>query len=677
MPAVPPSACSAAVPRGSAHTLKLRLALMGGVLIALAVALTVGLTLNGVGARADRLALDLSLSQTRKYAKLVSTRLVELQLALRSAAEAGDTREITDADQARRFLTQHVELARQFDSLFVATPAGKMLALRDERGMHHPEFSVADRPYFQQTLAQQRPIISQPVMGRASLEPVLVLTFPVRGSDGKIAAVLGGGLRMATHRLLADIVDIDDDDPSRTAVVDAQGLIVAHHDRGWLMRDASYEPALTATIARWNEAGRPAEPSGEAVRLGQRLITWAGVPDAEWVVFRYVDEEAVLGGITQARQQAIKVGALVAAAGGLLLLVTTMVLLRPLRKLEQVAQSLADGALPEATAWPAARGEIGRLAAVLRRSIEDRAAADADGRRLLAQLQAMMAHAPVGFAFTRERRFEMVSAHFERLLGYPAGMLMGQPPRIIYASDQVYDETGERVSTAFGERRAFEDEIECVRRDGSRFWGGIKGQPLRWDEAGAGTIWTLQDVTAQRLERQSLAWASAHDALTALVNRAEYERRLDGLLKDRRAGQASALFIDLDGFKTVNDSSGHAAGDAMLVAVARALEHEVRHGDTVARLGGDEFAILLPGCPREGALRLAENMRVAIQALQLSWAGQHHTISASIGVVHLAGGLSDIASVMAAADAACYAAKRNGRNGVREHAQAGLRLVGS
>jgi diguanylate cyclase (GGDEF)-like protein/PAS domain S-box-containing protein len=650
---------------------------MGGVLIALAVALTVGLTLNAVGERADRLALDLSLAQTRKYAKLVSSRLVELQLAMRSASEAGDARELNEADQARRFLTQHVELVRQFDSLFVATPGGKMLAQQDDRGLHYPDFSIADRQYFQLTIAQQRPIISEPVMGRAAKQPMLILTFPVRGSDGKVAAVLGGGLRMATHRLLADIVDIDDDDPSRTVVVDARGRIVAHHDRDWLMREAALEPALTSAIERWTEAGRPAEPSGEALRLGHRLITSAGVPDAEWVVFRSVDEDAVLGGVTQARQQAVKVGALVAAVGGLLLLATTMVLLRPLRKLERVAQSLADGALPDAAAWPVARGEIGRLAAVLRRSIEDRAAADADGRRLLAQLQAMMAHAPVGFAFTRERRFEMVSAHFERLLGYPAGLLAGQPPRIIYASDQVYDEIGARVSAAFGERRAFEEEIECVRRDGSHFWGGLKGQPVRWDEAGAGTIWTLQDVTEQRRERQSLAWASAHDALTALVNRAEYGRRLERLLKDRRVVHASALFIDLDRFKAINDSSGHAAGDAMLVAVARAPESEVRHGDTVARLGGDEFAVLLPGCPREGALRLAEKMRAAIEALDLTWAGQQHAVSASIGVVHLEAGLSDIAAVMAAADAACYAAKRSGRNGVREHVQPGLRLVSS
>ena len=184
-------------------------------------------------------------------------------------------------------------------------------------------------------------------------------------------------------------------------------------------------------------------------------------------------------------------------------------------------------------------------------------------------------------------------------------------------------------------------------------------------------------MTEQRRQREALSWTSTHDGLTDLVNRAEFERRLAAQVGNRRRDAVSALFIDLDRFKVVNDTAGHAAGDRMLVRVARFLEQQVRGADTVARLGGDEFAVLLPSCDRSDAAHLAEKMRAAVEALQVPWADATLGVGASIGVVELDAMLPDLAAVMAAADAACYAAKRDSRNGVRIHGVAALRLVGA
>ncbi|MES2957524.1 MAG: diguanylate cyclase [Pseudomonadota bacterium] len=659
-------------------SVKLRLPAIGALLIALSVALTVGLTLRSLDDYDEQLALDLSLAQTRKMAKLISARLVSLQLSLRSAAEGLDVQRPIDTTAALAFLRERRELKSQFDTLYLALPDGRMLAFRDEKGVRTPQFDIADRPYFQQTMAQQRPIVSQPIVGRGSIEPVVVLTMPVRGADGRIVAVLGGGMRLASRDVMPEITASDEDDPARTVIIDAQGRVLSHADREWLMRDAAAEPTLAGAIAHWVGQGRPIEPSGLAARFGDDLVTMAGVPDAEWMVVRSAAVAAVLGGRSLAQQRAFAVGAAVACAGGLLLLVTTLFMLRPLRRIEQCTLELMQGRQPDDAAWPRPNDEFGQLSRVLQQALQERVKADAAGRELLDRLQAVMSHAPLGIAFTRDRKFEAVSAHFHRLLGYPLDSLVGEPPRLIYASDEVYEAMGERVALAFQARQRFDDEVELLHRNGKRFWGRLCGQPVRWGDAAAGTIWTLEDVTIQREQRETLAWAGTHDALTRLVNRAEFERRLGAQCVDRRRQDpASALFIDLDRFKTVNDSAGHAAGDAVLGAVARALEAQVRQADTVARLGGDEFAVLLTCCDRAGAASVAEKMRAAVEALRVPWNGTALTVGASIGVVELESALPDTATVLAAADAACYAAKREGRNSVRVHGVAGLRLVGS
>lgn len=658
-------------------SVKLRLAAIGAFLIALAVALTVGLTLKAVDRHDEQVALDLSLAHTRKMARLMSARLVGLQLALRAATQTLDLGRPIDHDAAQAFLNGGPVLSNLLDALTVIRPDGEVLAFRDSQGLRAPGLNVADRDYFRDTVAQQRPIISQPMLGRLSKEPVIVLTMPVRGPDGRIAAVIAGSLRLASQELMPEITAADESDTAMTVIVDRLGRVVSHPDRQWLLRDAAREPALAGALSQWVAQGRPIEPAGLAERFGDYVVSHAGVPDAEWVVMRSAPVDLVLGGGARARQQALAVGAVVALGGGALLLLATFFLLRPLRRIEACTIEWTQGRVPADAAWPRPNNEFGKLSRVLQQALQARANADSAGRDLLDRLQAVMSHAPVGIAFTRDRKFEAVSAHFNHLLGYPQGALIGQPPRMIYASDEFYDGLGARVGAAFGTNRAFDEEIEFVRRDGARFWGRMQGQPVRWGDAAAGTIWTLEDVTLQRRQRETLTWTGSHDALTHLVNRAEFERRLSAQCDDRRRHEpVCVLFIDLDRFKAVNDSAGHAAGDAVLVAVARRLEEQVRHADTVARLGGDEFAVLLTACKREGATVVAEKMRAAIEALRVNWAGAALSVGASVGVVELEPSLPDAAAVLAAADAACYAAKHAGRNSVRVHGVADLHLVG-
>ena len=180
-----------------------------------------------------------------------------------------------------------------------------------------------------------------------------------------------------------------------------------------------------------------------------------------------------------------------------------------------------------------------------------------------------------------------------------------------------------------------------------------------------GTVMVLQDVSQERKLQEQLTHQAIHDELTGLINRREFQRRLEELLT--RTAQDSfksvLLFLDLDQFKVVNDTCGHKAGDELLRQLSQILLATVRNTDTLARLGGDEFAILLPGCSQAMGERIARQVLEAVQGFRFSWTDRAFAVGASIGLVCIdSNNCSDSKSLMSAADAACYLAKDGGRN---------------
>jgi diguanylate cyclase len=176
----------------------------------------------------------------------------------------------------------------------------------------------------------------------------------------------------------------------------------------------------------------------------------------------------------------------------------------------------------------------------------------------------------------------------------------------------------------------------------------------------------VADISAERQEREQLQWTASHDGLTGLANRTSLGRQLEQLLDTRAAGTPSALLLmDLDRFKPINDEHGHAAGDAMLRAVAQVISGCVRGGDMVARLGGDEFAVVLSQCPADVAQRVAESICQQVAALRLPWMGHGLQVGISVGVAVLVDEIDSVATWLAVADVACYDAKAAGRGTVR------------
>jgi diguanylate cyclase (GGDEF)-like protein/PAS domain S-box-containing protein len=186
-----------------------------------------------------------------------------------------------------------------------------------------------------------------------------------------------------------------------------------------------------------------------------------------------------------------------------------------------------------------------------------------------------------------------------------------------------------------------------------------------------GAVLVLRDVTETREMQRKIQWQANHDALTGLTNRRAFEERVTRTLGSKRAAEfpLSILFIDLDRFKQVNDSAGHAAGDELLRQLGRLMYTRVREGDLLGRLGGDEFGVMLTTCPPENAEKIAHQIKDAICNFSFRWEEAVYQVGASIGVVHVSAHTSCLDDCLAAADAACYQAKQNGRNSIVVYGQ--------
>lgn len=177
------------------------------------------------------------------------------------------------------------------------------------------------------------------------------------------------------------------------------------------------------------------------------------------------------------------------------------------------------------------------------------------------------------------------------------------------------------------------------------------------------TLWRLDSFLKHRRRiEHELSWRASHDALTKLPNRAAFERAVEQAIAQSSA--TALLFVDLDQFKVVNDSGGHAAGDELLCMLAERLPEILGPGVMLARLGGDEFGVLLTTGSVDEALITAHQLRTTLSEMPFVWNDQHFTVSASVGFVRLDRSVGNLATALRAADIACYMAKEKGRNRV-------------
>jgi diguanylate cyclase (GGDEF)-like protein/PAS domain S-box-containing protein len=279
-----------------------------------------------------------------------------------------------------------------------------------------------------------------------------------------------------------------------------------------------------------------------------------------------------------------------------------------------------------------------------------------------------------------QTRVTYVNASAESMLGLSMSAVLGRMvSEIMHLTDP---QTSKVAANLIGQSaihgKVFRRQTACIlhRPDGSLSFILDVVSPVL-DAAGSvtGMVIVLRDASNEMTRSQDLTHRANHDALTGLFNRAAFEQKItDTFSRSHLLDRSVALLaIDLDRFKAVNDSAGHAAGDAVLSKVAEVCRSLVRSSDTVARLGGDEFAILLDNCSPERANNIGNEILRALNPLLVEWRGVSHSVGASIGVSLLSDEMANIGEWVAAADRACYSAKRNGRG--RLQMQSGARTV--
>ena len=268
-----------------------------------------------------------------------------------------------------------------------------------------------------------------------------------------------------------------------------------------------------------------------------------------------------------------------------------------------------------------------------------------------------------------DERIIFMNPMAEAMTGWSEADAMGHPVQDVFVAKS--EATGEPAvdhvafCLASGSPSQIEDDVILASRDGTGCGVNGTAAPVRTEDGRVvGAVLVFKDVTDTQEQRRRLAHSANHDALTGLPNRSAFALALTEAQRQASTElRTHALcFVDLDRFKPVNDTAGHAAGDALLQKVAQVIRTTCRANDFAARIGGDEFVLLLADCSIANARRVAKKVVAAVAALDFGWNGALYKIGASIGVAAVSADIPG--DPLALADAACYEAKAAGRGRV-------------
>jgi len=301
--------------------------------------------------------------------------------------------------------------------------------------------------------------------------------------------------------------------------------------------------------------------------------------------------------------------------------------------------------------------------------ISDRVHAEQALQRAHAQNRLLLESTSEGiFGIDQAMRFTFINQAAVEIFGYSANTLLGRPlHEVLQVADEdehplAHEHLAIYETLKFGVKRR--DDVVFVVHEGKPIPVQYSSSPVYEHGRVTGAVIVFRNVAESRALNKKMEYLATHDSLTGLVNRNEFERLVKAqIVAYRTQAQSAALsYIDLDQFKLVNDTCGHAAGDALLRQLTNVMQNTMRPDDLLARLGGDEFGILFRHVDLKQALALTQAVCKLIDEFRFIWEGKSFSIKASAGIALIDNDVEDSSTLLSAADAACYIAKERGRN---------------
>jgi diguanylate cyclase (GGDEF)-like protein/PAS domain S-box-containing protein len=621
------------------------------------------LVLIGVGlwnqSRAQQAeALSRVLSEARVLAAQLDDHIGNLENLLLGLSRAVSTNPHDAAENDALLGSLKPELPDFISDVAVIAPDGEAIGTASGQ-----RYYIGDRDYFQRVLAGASVAIGGPVHSRTTGRWVFPVARPIRDAAGDLKAVMLIGTSIDSFEGAMRVSHLPPG--SIVRIVSDEGIAVAAFPEvpNWVGRDLSNVDPMVRHL-RQREGSDFTTWSDNVTRVNG-FSTAYRVP---WLVSIGIPKDIASAEVAAKLKWGALFSLLAIAAGSITAWMLSGRIIRPLRQLEHDAAILASGELSHRTSI-SPPGEFGRLAEAFnrmassleRRGEESRKRTD-ELRRANDTLDAVIDASPLAIACSdRDRNLFVWNRAAEEVYGYNSAEALGDPIKVIPPEHLAAAKELHRRALAGEVVRGI--ETKRLRKDGASLDIRLAAAPLYAEDGTVrGVAFVHEDITARKKAEEQLRRFAHFDQLTGLANRLTMTETLASVVQDG-GRHCSLVILDLDGFKDVNDTLGHATGDRLLIEVAGRLQAAIAScapDALVCRLGGDEFVIVIPDCG--SPLHAAEVVSEVLARVSQPYAIGDHALqlgaSAGIAIAPLHG--SSITDLLSNADLALYQAKKSG-----------------
>lgn len=570
-----------------------------------------------------------------------------------------------DGAGLQRFLAAQTVLAKEFYTAGVVGTDGAVLA---SVGPFKPQagLNVKGRPYFEQTLATRRSVISAPLNGSISGMPLVVVTQPVFDAHGVMRYVLAASVNLRQPDFLGRLGALKPGPGGYLYIMTNDGVIVEHPDKSRIMQHIEADGPLSEPARRALQ-GFEGWQTGTTTHGVDALFAYHRIASTGWILASVYPMRDAFAPLHAIRSKILLAAVLLAALAGLAGWRVVLRLLRPLARLRHHVHEIRRQRLGIEALQIERRDEIGDLSRDFYSLVAERESAEAQTRDSERRLKLLTDHVPVVIVYIdREHRYQFINATFEKWFGRSQQESLMQSIRDVLG-EEAYQLREQYLLRAFaGEEVEYEFTVDGVGDAGRRAFQTSYVPDVGESGTVEGVYGLIHEITKVKAVHTALQFAAATDILTGIANRRRFDEQLAQSMQRTRATRApmALAYLDIDRFKAINDSLGHQAGDAVLQEFAARLVRSVRASDLVARLAGDEFVIVFEGVKSAAEVRHIGAKIIGAIRQPFELAGGPLPVTTSVGIAIFRDGALTPAQLLDLADQALYDAKGQGRDGV-------------